>query len=497
LPSPDAKDIERWKSPYLANYGNYDPALFLGQHRIFHEGNPYTYDSAHEALAASLNKYGKVELGYMASLTGVTQDEILTELKGTVYFNPMIEGYEIADKFIAGNVISKADEVQKFLDRHPGHESAGESLTALREATPKPIAFDDLDFNFGERWIPTGIYSAYASYLFDTDISIVYAPSRDEFALKADMKNANIRDKYAVKSESRVFDGISLMRHALHDTTPDITKTVKVGGKDTKVPDGEAIQLANTKIDEMRVGFSDWLREQTPEFKDRLADLYNRTFNCFVRPEYNGSHQTFPGLDLKALGIDDLYGTQKDAVWMLKLNGGGICDHEVGGGKTLIMCCAAMEMKRLGMANKPLITGLKANIHEIAKTFCTAYPNARVLYPGKEDFTPQNRERILNEMKNNNWDAVILTHEQFGMIPQSPEIQRNILQQELDSVEENLDVLRSQGRDVSRSMLKGCLKRQANLEARLKDITYRIDNRKDGTVDFKLMGIRIIKVAYF
>ena len=93
---------------------------------------------------------------------------------------------------------------------------------------------------------------------------------------------------------------------------------------------------------------------------------------------------------------------------MLKTNRGGICDHEVGAGKTLVMCCGAMEMKRLGLANKPMIIALKANVHEIAQTFCTAYPNAMVLYPGKEDFTPAKRAHIFNEMKNNNWDAVIL-----------------------------------------------------------------------------------------
>jgi N12 class adenine-specific DNA methylase len=446
-------------------------------------------DNARDALAASLNKHGVVNLEYMASMTGGTEENLLTELKGKVYFNPLVGGYEIADRFIAGNVISKAVEVQQFIDRHPGHEAAGESLAALQEATPKPIDFDDLDFNFGERWIPTGIYAAYASYLFETDVKVTYASSRDEFSINASGKNAKIWDQYAVRSENRLFDGVALMRHALHDTTPDITKTVVQGEREVKVPDGQAIQLANSKIDEMRNGFSDWLRGQSPEFKDRLASLYNRTFNCFVRPEYDGSHQVFPGLDLKALGIDDLYKSQKDAVWMLKTNGGGICDHEVGAGKTLVMCCGAMEMKRLGLANKPMIIALKANVHEIAQTFCTAYPNAKVLYPGKEDFTPAKRAHIFTEMKNNNWDAVIMTHEQFGMIPQSPEIQRDILQKELDSVEENLEVLRNQGREVSNYMLKGCQKRQANLEARLKGITHQIETRKDDAVDFRRMGI--------
>ena len=259
--------------------------------------------------------------------------------------------------------------------------------------------------------------------------------------------------------------------------------------KEVKVRDAESIQLANSKIDEMRNGFTDWLNEQSQEFKDRLADKYNRTFNCFVRPDYDGSHQEFPGLDLKGLGIPDLYKSQKDAVWLDKLNGGGIIDHEVGGGKTLIMCVSAYEKKRLGLVNKPLIMALKANVHEIAQTFCTAYPNARVLYPGKEDFTPAKRARIFNEMKNNNWDAIILTHEQFGMIPQSPEVQQRILQAELDSVEENLEVLRMQGKEISRAMEKGLVKRQLNLEAKLNSIAYQIENSKDDMVDFKLMGI--------
>jgi N12 class adenine-specific DNA methylase len=153
------------------------------------------------------------------------------------------------------------------------------------------------------------------------------------------------------------------------------------------------------------------------------------------------------------------------------------------------MCCAAYEMKRLGLANKPTIIGLKANVHEIAATFKKAYPNAKILYPGKEDFTPKNRVKIFNSIKNNSWDAVILTHDQFGMIPQSPEIQQQILQKELDSVEENLDVLRSQGKDVSRGMLKGVEKRKENLVVKIRQLTEQIKSRTDDVADFKTMGI--------
>lgn len=446
-------------------------------------------DTSEEALSASLNKFGGVNLDYMALLSGISVDELVVELKGRIYFNPLVDNYEIADRFIAGNVVEKQELIESWLLDNLHSERVDESLNALKEATPRPITFDELDFNFGERWIPTGIYSRYASYLFNTDVKITYSESLDDFSVKCDFRNANIYDKFAVKGQHRTYDGIALMNNALVNTVPDITKTIMIGDEEVKVRDSEAIQLANSKIDEIRNGFTDWLQEQSPEFQTKLTDLYNRKFNCFVRPSYDGTHQSFPDLDLKALGIPDLYKSQKDAIWMLKQNGGGIADHEVGTGKTLIMCVAAYEMKRLGLANKPMIIGLKANVHEIAHTFQTAYPNAKILYPGKNDFTPAKRVKLFNDIKNNSWDVIILTHDQFGKIPQSPELQQNILQSELDTVEENLEVLRSQGRDISRAMLKGLEKRRQNLEVKLESIAYSIKERTDDVVDFKMMGI--------
>ena len=476
--------LERYKDGQALKADIFDHPVAFNKNELTH------VDTSDEALSASLNKYGEVNLQYMEQLTGKPEPALLDDLQGRVFFNPLIKGYEIADKFIAGNVISKAEMIDEYLTDHPDNERARQSLEALRAAFPVPIPFEELDFNFGERWIPVGIYEKYASHLFETDIRITYAASRDEFSVNASARgNVRIREQYSVKAESRRYDGLNLMKHAIQNTSPDITKKVMVGDDVVKVRDTEAIQLANSKIDEIRDGFSNWLKEQSPEFKQRLTSMYNRKFNNSVKPKYDGSMQTFPDLDLKALGIPDLYASQKDAVWMTKINGGGIIDHEVGGGKTLIMCAAAYEMKRLGLANKPMIIGLKANIHEIAQTFKTAYPNARILFPGKEDFTPENRVRLMREMQNNDWDAIILSHEQFGMIPQSPEIQKQILQQELDSVEENLEVLTQQGEDVSNGMLKGVEKRKANLEAKIKALTFDIENRKDDVVDFKLMGI--------
>ena len=451
-------------------------------------------ESPEEALSASLNRYGGVNLPYMESLCDLPQTDILETLKGRVFYNPLADGYEIADRFIAGNVVQKTADVEDWIKENEGHgmlPQAQESLAALRESIPEQIPFEDLDFNFGERWIPTGVYSAYMSRLFDTEVRITYSENIDEYAVACSHKTMKITDEFLVKGYYRHYDGMNLLKHALHNTCPDMMKSIGKDehGNDIKVRDSEGIQLANAKIDEIRGGFTEWLEEQSPEFKKRLTDMYNNKFNCFVRPKYDGSHQKFPDLDLKGLGIKDLYPSQKDCVWMLKLNIGGIADQEVGGGKTLIMCVASYEMKRLGLVHKPMIIGLKANVREIAETYRKAYPNAKILYASEKDFTAANRVRFFNDIKNNDWDCIIMSHDQFCKIPQSPELQQRILQEELDSVEENLEVLRNQGKDVSRAMLRGLEKRKINLQAKLEKVEHAIKSRTDDVVDFKQMGI--------
>ena len=466
-------------------------------------------DTPMEALTASLNKYGEVNLEYMSSLVDMDEDAMVENLEGHIYYNPLVSNYEIKDRFIAGNVVAKAEAVKAWIDREeerikgfPGYDGiepfiamSHDSLKALEDARPRRIEFDELDFNFGERWIPTGIYSAYMSHLYETDVKIAYSSSMDEYSATNSRGNMKIWEEFCVRGYYRTYDGMSLLKHALHNTVPDIKKSIGKDddGHDIKVPDNEAIQLANTKIDEIRNGFTDWLEAQSPEFKERLVDLYNNKFNCFVRPQYDGSHQTFPDLNMKMLGdrygISSIYQSQKDCIWMLKQNGGGICDFEVGCGKTLIMCMAAHEMKRLGLAHKPMIIGLKANIAEIAMTYQSAYPNARILFADEKSFKADNRINFFNQIKNNDYDCVIMSHDQFGKIPQSPEMQQQILQAELDTVEENLEVVKQQGHDVSRGMLKGLIKRKENLTAKIATIQYQMEQNKDAVVDFKQMGI--------
>ena len=201
-----------------------------------------------------------------------------------IYCSFSLTGYEIKDRFIAGNVIEKAERIEAWMGENPESERMPEvkqALEALKDAEPPRIAFEDLDFNFGERWIPTGVYAAHMSRLFDTEVKIAYSASMDEFSVACGYRTMKITDEFLVKGYYRNYDGMHLLKHALHNTCPDMMKSIGKDehGNDIKMRDSEGIQLANAKIDEIRNGFSEWLEEQSPQFKERLVTMYNRKFN--------------------------------------------------------------------------------------------------------------------------------------------------------------------------------------------------------------------------
>ena len=441
-----------------------------------------------EALASSLNFYGKVDMGYIAQAAGKDEEEIIDTLQGEIFYNPASGEWEHKGKFLAGNVIAKQQKTLSFLPALAGKEKewAEASAKALENAIPEPIPYEELDINMGERWIDTKLYADFASELFGVGADVMYFDVNDTYLIRLQGYSPVAYNTYSVRS----YNGEDLFVHALHDTVPEITREEYRDGSKVRVPDEEAMQEAAAKIQEIRERFNQWLDNEPLEVRDELVRTYNERFNCYVRPHYDGSAQTFPGLSFEQFSYDSLYPSQKDAIWMIKQNGGGICWHEVGTGKTMIMCVAAYELKRLGMVQKPLIIGLKANVHEIADTFRKAYPAAKVLYPGKEDFTPANRKEVFSKIKNNNWDCIILTHDQFSKIPQSEETMYDIFSEELADVEHSLEVLeQSTMRYRSGRMQKGLETRKQNLKAKLAELQMKIDRRKDDTVDFRLMGI--------
>ena len=441
-----------------------------------------------EALASSLNFYGKVEMDYIMRSTGLSDEDVIAALQGEIFYNPVTDEWEHKGRFLAGNVVDKYKELTSCLDGLSGRERNWTeiSVKALENATPETIPYEELDINMGERWIDPQLYADFAADLFGVEAEVMYFDVNDTYVVRLKGYSPAAYNTYSVRN----FNGEDLFVHALHDTVPEITKEVYRNGDKVRVPDEEAIQEAATKIQEIRSNFNQWLDACPLEVRDELVRTYNERFNCYVRPAYDGSAQTFPQLSFEQFPYNELYPSQKDAIWMIKQNGGGICWHEVGTGKTMIMCVSAYEMKRLGLVQKPLIIGLKANVHEIADTFRKAYPNAKVLYPGKEDFTPANRKEVFSKIKNNNWDCIILTHDQFAKIPQSEETMIEIFTEELYDVERSLEVLeQSTMRYRSRKMQKGLEVRQENLKAKLSELRTKLDGRKDDTVDFHSMGI--------
>jgi N12 class adenine-specific DNA methylase len=447
-------------------------------------------DDPIEALARCLNDKGRVDIGFIEAATGLTDAEVIGSLGHHIYLNPKNNTWETVDLYLSGNVVEKLSIAKQAVTTSPGNAQYQKSLEAIEQVQPEKIPFELLDFNLGERWIPLSYYERFATDLFELNTSINYLPSLDSFRATTSGMNTKVAQEYAIVAKSgRTTYGHTLLEHALENTTPYFTYEVQMGDKKVRVPDNEATQLAHQKIESIRGRFTEWLNELPQHDKDDLENLYNTTFNCYVLREYDGSHLSFPGLEKKNLNIEDLYSSQKNAAWRIIQNRGALIDHEVGLGKTLTMIVAGQEMKRLGIVHKPMILALKANVEQIRKTYRDAYPKARILAPGEDDFTPGKRLRLFHEIRNNNWDCVILTHDQFGKIPQSPEIQRAIFQNELDNVDRDLDTLEDLGGEISKRMRKGLEIRKSNLQGKLKDILHDIEHNKDKGINFQELGV--------
>jgi N12 class adenine-specific DNA methylase len=445
--------------------------------------------SPEEALLASLDRCNEVDIGFIAQALGAPEEEAVRLLEGKIFRNPLCKaGYEIAGRFLSGNIAEKVDALTGFARANGESEPLAKSIAALRSVLPERIPFELLEFNFGERWMPARVYEAFATHLFKVPTRVRYLAEADEFTVSAEGYSPEVHSRYSVHAGGRRYGGEQLMRCALHDATPAITKVITVNGEERRVPDAQAIQRVGAKVEEIRAAFTAWLSAQPQALKDEIADTYNRKFNGFVKANYDGAHQSLPGLSFARMKYKSLYASQKNAVWMLKQNGGGIIDHEVGGGKTMIMCCAAHEMRRLGLAHRPMIIGLKANVQAIAETYRDAYPDAKILYPGKNDFSKDNREAFIHKVKNNEWDCVILTHEQFGAIPQPLRVQRGLLREELRAAEDGLRVAAGES-GAGKAQLRGLERRKASIEAKLAAVSRKLEERRDGVPDFEALGV--------
>jgi len=455
-----------------------------------------------EALSYVLGMTGRIDMEMLEQVCELDIDEVVRELEiaDLIIWEPQEKCYVTYDRYLSGNVYRKMVAAERLLQQDPNNELLQKSLKAIKEVQVPYISFEELDINLGERWIPIRFYREFADSLFECsypyNVRIEYFASLDKFKVEVhySWKYPKITREYFVQSKGKIkLYGTDLLEHAIENTVPNLTYTAWKDGEKVKMKDNDAIQLAHEKIEDIRRKWTEWLYNLPNHDKDELVSTYNNLYNCYRLRQYNGSHLTFPGIDLSKLGKDEtpieLYYSQKDAVWRIIQQQGGIIDHSVGAGKSLIMICAAQEMKRMKIRNKPCIIALKANVTEITDTYRKAYPSARILAPAPEDFEKHNRVRLFYEMKNNDWDCIIMTHDQFGRIPQSAEIMEEVMTEEIDNLERDLQTLRTIGGQISRSMLKGLENRKATLGVKLQKLRKEINSRKDDEVTFLELGI--------
>jgi N12 class adenine-specific DNA methylase/predicted RNA methylase len=448
--------------------------------------------SLKDAILLSLNAHNGIDMKFISSLLERDMNSVMREgLDSELLFrdpeDKTGESYVTRDEFLSGNVVRKMELLEELgksgLSREKSflQSDVDHHLERLQEVRPAFLKRELIDINIGERWIPMDIYESFAEHLFKQPTAINYMGSSDMFLVNVKGYSNEEEITYAASTHNGKITGSKIMEYAMADTQPYLQIRVPDTEPPQYIPDADGMKNVEMKIKEVKEGFENFLNDRK-DISHRIEELYNRNINNSVRRNYDGSH-----LQLAGLRHFSPRPHQKDALWMILQQDGGIIDHKVGAGKTLVMITGAMEMRRLGIAQKPLLLCMKANVADIASDFLKAYPSARVLAPDpQKDFTRQKRQGIFASIAANDWDAVIMTHDMFQAIPQSPQIKKEVLSRELDNLEDDLRIL-SDNKNLSKRILKGLETRKQNLTVRLKEADASI-RRDENILDFGKMG---------
>ena len=451
-------------------------------------------ESLKDAVLLSLNAHNGIDIDFLALVLQKEKQEIIPEgFEQEMFFRDLEskakDKYVPKDEFLSGNIIKKIEAWEQLKISDTASQDFPEltekdidtHLERLKEVRPVYLKRELIDINIGERWIPIDIYESFAEHLFKEKTEIQYLGSTDLFLVNVKGYSNEENITYAATIHDGKISGSKIMEYAMADTQPYLQIRIPSTEPAQYKPDLDGMKNVEMKIKEVKDEFENFLNNRE-DVAQRIEEIYNRDINNSIRRNYDGSH-----LNLEGLKHFSPRSHQKDAVWMLLQQDGGIADHKVGAGKTLIMVASAMEMRRLGIARKPLIICMKSNVADVAKDFLKCYPNAKILAPDpQKDFTKQKRQRIFASIAANEWDAVIVTHDMFMAIPQSPQIKKEIMQQEMNNLEDDLRVV-SGNRSLSKRVLKGLESRKQNLSVRIMMADAAIE-RDENILDFDKMG---------
>ena len=438
-------------------------------------------DTAAEALAISLNETGRIHWPTMTRLTGRGPKPLQRELDTLVYRNPEGGEWETADGYLSGNVRAKLRTAQAAAAIDAGYARNAVALAAVQPADLLP---GDISARLGSSWIPSADIHDFICETLDLPRSFVkvsHAGAIATWALTLDSyaKTAVANTTTWGTPRARATE---LIEDALNGRTPTIYDQID---KDTRVVNQQETLAAREAQQKLRDRFGEWIW-QDPDRAQRLARLYNDTFNHTRLRAYDGSHLTFPGMNRSMLRRDDLDPHQKNGVWRILQSPNTLLAHCVGAGKTAEMTAAAMEFKRLGLAHKPMIVVPNHLVEQWGAAFLQLYPHAHVFVAGKDAFAGGNRRRAMSRIATGNWDAVIVSHKSFELLPVSDETFARFVSVQKDQLEDAVREVKAQEAD-SRRIVKELEKAKKRLESRLKERADR--ERKDDAVTFEQLGV--------
>lgn len=447
-------------------------------------------DTPSEALAVSIAEKAKVDMSFMAELTGLSEEEIAAQLKGVIFRIPELyhtdapPRYVTTDEYLSGNVREKLRTAEIAARTSEEYEV---NVKALEQAQPTDLDASEIEVRIGSTWIDKEYMQEFMYELFDTpyrnqgNIKVNFSSFTAEWSVTA--KNSISYDDVAAyvtygtdrANAYKIFeDTLNLRDVRIYDTK------IEPDGKEIRVLNVEATQLAQQKQQLIKDAFKEWIFRDA-ERRQTLVKLYNERFNSIRPREYDGSHINFVGMNPQI----KLREHQVNAIAHILYGNNTLLAHEVGAGKTFEMIAGAMESKRLGLCQKPLFAVPNHLTEQWASEFLRLYPAANILVATKKDFETKNRKKFCARIATGDYDAVIMGHSQFERIPVSLERQERLLRDQIDEIMDGIAEVKASGGE--RFTVKQLERTKKGLEERLKKLEA--SERKDSVVTFEQLGV--------
>ncbi len=447
-----------------------------------------------DALILSISEKARVDIEYMSNLTGKTEQELVKELEGSIYKDPMKEIYVTADEYLSGNVREKLKIAEEFAKNNPEYEK---NVDSLKKVKPQDLSASEISIRLGATWIPTEIIEQFIFELLKPNssnrdrISVHYSDYTSEWNVVGKSEDKGNILAYSTYGTTRA-NAYKIIETTLNLKDVRITDTViDENGNEQKVLNAKETAIAQAKQEKIKEEFLEWIWKEQSR-RERLVKIYNEKFNSIKPREFDGQYIQFSGINPEI----SLRKHQIDAIAHILYGGNTLLAHEVGAGKTFEMVASAMESKRLGLCSKSLFVVPNHIIEQFASEFLQLYPSANILVATKKDFATNNRKKFCSKIATGEYDAVIIGHSQFEKIPMSKERQEKILQNQIFDLSCGIDDLKSN--DGEYYSIKQLEKTKKKIEEKLKRLNDQ--SRKDDIVTFEQLGcdrIFIDEAHYF